>query len=301
VPGASAVTGAGLNGASAANTRCVLYLGVIDTRDRPESLEGLPNFLVDHVRCGKGFDLTHPEGLGAGLISMTCRSCGESFEFVPTSVEVEREVVIAPVDEDPIKGPPARSRRDRIIVALLLAFSIAAFAFSIYRVLDDHGNSVPSETPAAKPQKAARPAPLPAAAPTRRVTLPGSTMRVPADWSKTSAGAATVLAPKRGPRVVSIRFFNTTDPQLTTARMIAGIRGFLSSQPPKGTALPVRRTRVGADVAFTTGENGPAGFQQALGVLAGATRYLLIGTADPAATAVEVRQMRRALTSFRRR
>jgi len=51
-------------------------------------------FLIDHESCGTGFDIGHP---GNGIVSMTCRGCGEHFEYATTTIEFEREVEFEPV------------------------------------------------------------------------------------------------------------------------------------------------------------------------------------------------------------
>ncbi len=139
----------------------------------PVSLEGLSRFLVEHEACDAGFDVDHPAGLGNGLISMTCRGCGKSFEYSPGTIEIEREIEFEPVTmaasgvpprellpmgearaRKPAPGGPNR-RRDRIVAAGLLGFAIAAFAFAVIRVLDarEGSDELAVPTPAAKESK----------------------------------------------------------------------------------------------------------------------------------------------------
>src|SRR5436305_13999876 len=81
-------------------------------------LEGLSHFLVEHERCGEGFDISHPAGLGSGRVSITCRGCGARHEYATTTYEVEREIRIEPLEAQPEPGadvrppPPERSSRD---------------------------------------------------------------------------------------------------------------------------------------------------------------------------------------------
>jgi hypothetical protein len=63
---------------------------------KPGMLEGLSRFLVQHERCGAGFDVAHPAGLGSGRVSITCRGCGARHEYATATIEVEREVRIEP-------------------------------------------------------------------------------------------------------------------------------------------------------------------------------------------------------------
>jgi hypothetical protein len=59
-------------------------------------LEGLSRFLVQHERCGAGFDVAHPTGLGSGRVSITCRGCGARHEYATATIEFERELSIEP-------------------------------------------------------------------------------------------------------------------------------------------------------------------------------------------------------------
>ena len=76
-------------------------------------LEGLSRFLVQHERCGAGFDVAHPAGLGSGRVSITCRGCGARHEYATATIEVERELRIEPASQpEPASHPeqegPAR-------------------------------------------------------------------------------------------------------------------------------------------------------------------------------------------------
>ncbi len=64
------------------------------SRRQPGMLEGLSRFLVQHERCGAGFDVAHPAGLGSGRVSITCRGCGARHEYATATIEVERELKI---------------------------------------------------------------------------------------------------------------------------------------------------------------------------------------------------------------
>jgi hypothetical protein len=69
-------------------------------------LEGLSRFLVQHERCGAGFDVAHPAGLGSGRVSITCRGCGARHEYATATIEVERELKIEPLDWPRRAAPP---------------------------------------------------------------------------------------------------------------------------------------------------------------------------------------------------
>jgi hypothetical protein len=74
-------------------------------------LAGLSRFLVQHERCGAGFDVAHPAGLGSGRVSITCRGCGARHEYATATIEVEREVRIEPAPPaQRVERPAPRSR-----------------------------------------------------------------------------------------------------------------------------------------------------------------------------------------------
>ena len=70
-------------------------------------LQGLSRFLVQHERCGAGFDVAHPAGLGSGRVSITCRGCGARHEYATATIEVERELKIEPAEGRGQPQPPA--------------------------------------------------------------------------------------------------------------------------------------------------------------------------------------------------
>jgi hypothetical protein len=77
------------------------------SRRQPGMLEGLSRFLIQHERCGAGFDVAHPAGLGSGRVSITCRGCGARHEYATATIEFERELKIettAPPAQPP--SPP---------------------------------------------------------------------------------------------------------------------------------------------------------------------------------------------------
>jgi hypothetical protein len=76
------------------------------SRRQPGMLEGLSRFLVQHERCGAGFDVAHPAGLGSGRVSITCRGCGARHEYATATIEVERELKIEPVERRRPEPPP---------------------------------------------------------------------------------------------------------------------------------------------------------------------------------------------------
>jgi hypothetical protein len=75
-------------------------------------LEGLSRFLVQHERCGAGFDVAHPAGLGSGRVSITCRGCGARHEYTTASIGLEPEAPVAPAPET---GETPRSGKRRRI------------------------------------------------------------------------------------------------------------------------------------------------------------------------------------------
>lgn len=129
----------------------------------------LSRFLVEHESCGRGFDFPPPGGEDGGL-TIACRGCGEVYTrtapFRPTGQEeaAGRSAGTAPGDPELEEGvdpegtpappplPPPRSRRgrrrDRLIVAGLLAFAAAALAFAVLRVAGDRSGGSEGETAA---------------------------------------------------------------------------------------------------------------------------------------------------------
>ena len=73
-------------------------------------LEGLSRFLVQHERCGAGFDVAHPAGLGSGRVSITCRGCGARHEYTTASIGLEPEAPAAPTPETGDVPRPAERR-----------------------------------------------------------------------------------------------------------------------------------------------------------------------------------------------
>jgi hypothetical protein len=79
------------------------------SRRQPGMLEGLSRFLIQHERCGAGFDVAHPAGLGSGRVSITCRGCGARHEYATATIEFERELKIETTK--PPRHPPPPPRR----------------------------------------------------------------------------------------------------------------------------------------------------------------------------------------------
>lgn len=130
------------------------------------TLEGLSRFLVQHERCGAGFDVAHPAGLGSGRVSITCRGCGARHEYVSAQIETERP------PETPRPRAPSPPRR-------------------------------PSAPPAAEPGRPPRePARAEAAAPAPP-TLPGRARPTPAR-GRERAGAAVLGSLRRSPRLTML-------------------------------------------------------------------------------------------------
>ncbi len=80
-------------------------------------LKGLSYFLVEHERCGAGFDVAHPSGLGSGHISIVCRGCGARHDYATATIEFEREIEFAPVpiaSAQAAAAPPPPRRVERL-------------------------------------------------------------------------------------------------------------------------------------------------------------------------------------------
>jgi hypothetical protein len=72
---------------------------------QPGVLEGLSRFLVQHERCGAGFDVAHPAGLGSGRVSITCRGCGARHEYTTATIGLEPEPPVAPAASEAPQAP----------------------------------------------------------------------------------------------------------------------------------------------------------------------------------------------------
>ena len=77
------------------------------SRRQPGMLQGLSRFLVQHERCGAGFDVAHPAGLGSGGYRSPAAGCGARHEYATATIEVERELKIEPAERRAQPQPPA--------------------------------------------------------------------------------------------------------------------------------------------------------------------------------------------------
>jgi hypothetical protein len=187
------------------------------SRPEPILLEGLSRFLIGHERCGAGFDVAHPSGVGSGRVSITCRGCGESHEYVTATLEVEREVqierVTAPAAPGSAPGVPADSataidagqaapppaagagagpfwRRHGVTIALL-ALAAAALAFAGYRLATGDEDEPVAATPPASNAAEQPGSPAPANPPAEEPNPPPPP--APPAEPASGSGPATVL------------------------------------------------------------------------------------------------------------
>ncbi len=108
-----------------------------------DRLRGLTEFLVEHHRCGAGFDVKRPGIGGSGSLSVTCKGCGGRLQSADHADEIDRErgAVTTPAAPAPARttaGPQAPSR--------------------------------PPQAPPTRPRAPATALPPPAAAPPRQVS-----------------------------------------------------------------------------------------------------------------------------------
>ena len=83
-------------------------VGMEASRRQSGMLEGLSRFLVQHERCGAGFDVAHPAGLGSGRVSITCRGCGARHEYTTANLGLEPEAPAAPAQTETPEAPERR-------------------------------------------------------------------------------------------------------------------------------------------------------------------------------------------------
>lgn len=290
--------------------------------ERSTSLEGLRRFLADHEPCDAGFDVGQPGGNGKGLISIACRDCGKSFEYAPGTIEIEREIEFspAPVPEKPTVPAlkrPKNQRRDRVLAASVLLLVLTAFAFALVRINETHYGSasdapVSTQPATLEPSQPRRPEPTAKAKPETKpparksaglenekpLRLERFSLAVPAGWTHGPAEGGTVIGPPgTSPATVQVFF---EDGARGGLRAMAGqsVRFAQARVGGKPTGA-VGRTLVAGYPAFELTVKGATRSQLVLGILAGATHYLVIGNIDENATARQRTAVRRALQTFR--
>jgi len=301
----------------------------MEAAERSNSVQGLSRFLDEHEQCDAGFDVERPGAADSGLISITCRGCGKSFEYAPETIEIEREIELSPLPAPiPLAStPPKKSgnrKRDRVIVATLLLAALAAFAAALIRIND--AQSGPSsgdsgESAVAQPARPTPPAPEAEAAPdpktgveaaakpapTRKsagleneelLRLERFSLAVPAGWTHGLAEGGTVVGPP-GVSPVFVQVFFEDGATGGLRAMAAQSAQFAESRAGGKSAGAAQRTRVAGNPAFELAVHGPTRSDLVLGVLAGSTHYLVLGTIDQDASATQAAAVRRAMRTFR--
>jgi hypothetical protein len=194
--------------------------------------------------------------------------------------------------------------RREILGGLALLGTVAVAAISIWMIRGGGTSSEPgAATPVAtvpvearqpKGQPAAqaeKPTPSPPVARTV-VTTATFTVKIPKSWSRRSVAGGLLLTPP-GTSAVSVEVFSENDPSLGIEEMGAKTSAFLRSRDEGAQVSATGGLRVAGHPAFKLRAAGPAAFQTALGVLAGANRYLVIekvatGAPDEAATQADL-------------
>ncbi len=316
----------------------VVYFRGMEAAQRPNPLNSLSEFLVEHESCGEGFDVAHPGGIGNGHISMTCRGCGQTFDYSLDTIEVEREIEFTPTTiaagappiadgpppakgenggrKDGDSGKPSHRSRDRVLIGTLLVFAIGALAFAAIRLGGDRSSSSGESTtpapptaqgkkPAAEdsggkqaPEGRAEPSSKPA-----KVKLVGTaqyTLSVPGAWTTTDFSGGKLYAPP-GSEAGSVLVFSEQNPGLDSREMTERTAEYLSSTAPGGSIQAPRPLRVGGVPGFELRDSGADGTQVARGVFSDPYRFLVIATVTKAASPVLRRDVRRAFLSFKGR
>jgi hypothetical protein len=275
------------------------------SRPQPGMLQGLSRFLVQHERCGAGFDVAHPAGLGSGRVSITCRGCGARHEYATATIEVEREVTFEPagprvrrrpaLDEPGEAVPPARDaaqipapageaaprfRRSPGAVLALTALAAAALTFALVTIIGGGGgtesarvpsrlSSTPPPTPVPRTRFGAQVPP-----PTKTIRTERFTIEAPLSWTERTSTGGILLRPRNGSRV-EVQVYFERSPGLTLSQMARQTAAFLRRQVPGARVFP-QRTRVAGWPASQLTARGPGETAIARDIAAGSYRYLLV-------------------------
>ena len=272
-------------------------------------LEGLSRFLVEHEPHGEGFDVAHPAGVGSGRVSITCRGCGARHDYATATLEIERELIIEPVEptasqpnggsrtsvagvgrpkepepakQEPVRRP-ARKRPSRLVTAGLLVLAAAALAFAVVRLVDGSGGKTSSTPAKPKPSPAAATNPTRPAAPNGErvrdaipISTPAFALRAPRGWVRdTSRGGLLIHPPGR--RSPSIQVFFQRRPELSIGAVASRTAAFLRSRGAKPNAA-AKRLRVRGDPAFRITARAANRTVTATGIRHGKTMFLLVSS-----------------------
>jgi hypothetical protein len=297
----------------------LLYgLPVEADRTRRTMPESLSRFLVEHERCGAGFEVAHPAGLGSGRVAMTCRGCGASHEYAGASIETEPEPRAEPRARRPApatRRTPRSTPRSRRLPAILAVAAILALALVVFLIADGSDSDEPAAPSAGEAPAAGAPlgestgaASEAEAEPEPPRPLAGASLirarlfvvMLPQGWSRDTGGGRLLLR-SAGSGSASLQVFFEREPELSLARMRRQTAGFLRRRSPDARITAGRKVRVRGNPGFAITALGGERTERAVGVARGPVRYLLLRSVSDGATATLRRQAIAVEESFRPR
>jgi hypothetical protein len=299
--------------------------------------QSLSRFLVEHERCGAGFDLAHPAGVGSGLVKMTCRGCGATHEYAGASIEPDRERQAQHPDQrsaatgasarrGAMAGHPRHARRRdrteqivrrRRLAAGLAAVAIAAVALAVIVIADGSdpderassgvgeapAGEAPAEEGAGAPNES-EPPPAAAAADELRPLAGASLIRtrtfvikLPQGWRQATGGGRLLLRPAAGSSA-TVQVFFELEPDLNLERMRRQTANFLRRRSSDARITTGKRLRVDGNRGFSISALGADRTERAIGVANGPVRYLLLRSVRDGAPASLRRQALAVEASF---
>jgi hypothetical protein len=278
-------------------------------RTMPESLS---RFLVEHERCGAGFEVAHPGGLGSGRVAMTCRGCGARHEYAGASIETETQARTVPRERRSVAAR-GRARRSPPLPAILAIAAILALGLVVFLIADGSDSDEPAapsgETPAtaAPPGEGTGAASESEAQPEQPRPLAGASLirarifvvKLPEGWVQETGGGRLLLRPAAG--AAHVQIFFEREPDLSLERMRRQTAAFLRRRSPDARITAGREVRLRGNPGFMITALGGERTQRAVGVARGPLRYLLLRSVGEGAAADLRRQAIAVEESFRPR
>jgi hypothetical protein len=279
-------------------------------RTMPESLS---RFLVEHERCGAGFEVAHPGGLGSGRVAMTCRGCGASHEYAGASIETETQARTVP-RERRSSAARGRARRSPPLPAILAIAAILALGLVVFLIADGSDSDEPAapssgEAPAtaappgegtgAASESEAQPEPPRPLAGASLIRARTFVVKLPEGWGQATGGGRLLLRPAVG--AAHVQIFFEREPDLSLERMRRQTAAFLRRRSPDARITAGREVRLRGNPGFTITALGGERTQRAVGVARGPLRYLLLRSVGEGAGADLRRQAIAVEESFRPR
>jgi hypothetical protein len=303
-------------------------------RFRSGGARGIARFLSDHQHCDVGFDVRRDPGASTGLLSITCKGCGEAITYKaaeagelaagPELVNgglVDMEAP-APAPEPPREPPedglrrvssaPSRPRRrsltrliSTVLIGALILAGLVLIAVGVLRSNDDSNGQAPAQTvPAqATPPAEGEPAPAPPPEQPTGVALKRRDFEnrfaigVPAGWSAGEGVTAIVIADPGG--VAQIRVFLEPGEE-RVGQLVTGASQFLAAEHEGAEIGDPSPLRLGEQQKALTVTAAYDGGEEVAAVLAwGGYTFLVLKRVDSGAPPEVAAQADAALRSFR--